>query len=157
MKKLYSIIAVLALCALPALAAMDSVTFSGNVAGLTTNTLATYVMRGHIESVNVAVSSAATGTVTVTDSYGTIFTKSCTGTNHYFPRAAAHTTAGAAMTWTELGKDAAGDTTNVVTTTQFYEKIAVAGPVVVTVNQTATGGTASQNTNAYAVTVIYDK
>ena len=157
MKKLLTGIAVLLVCALPALAGMDSITYTLSPAGIAASATndQSYVIRGVIESIYVDSDfTATTGTVTITDSYGTIFTKSCTADGQYFPRAAAHTTAGAALAWTEVGTDASGGTSNTVTTTQFYEKIAVAGDVKVTVVQSASTGT---YTNDYSVTILFNK
>jgi len=158
MKKLLTGIAVLLVCALPAFAGMDSITYTLSPAGIGVNATSdvSYVIRGVVESVYVDSDfTATTGTVTITDSYGTIFTKACTADAQYYPRAAAHTTAGAAMTWTGLGSDAVGLTSNTVTTTQFYEKMAVAGEVKVTVVQSAElTGVA---TNDYSVTILFDK
>jgi hypothetical protein len=157
MNKFLTGIAILSAIALPALAGMDSVTYSIDAAGLTTNT-SVYVIRGIIESVYVDAPELGTATVSLATSHGTIFTKSCGATDaQYFPRAAAHTTAGAALTWTEAIAGQTGPGTNTITTTRFYEKIGVAGVVTCTVNQTATGGTASQNTNSWAISVLFNK
>lgn len=153
MKKLLGIV-LLGLLALPAVAGMDSKKFSTTVYGTGTAATGTvtYVMRGEIESVYVDFTSTRTGTVTIADDYGTIFTKSAiTADTMFYPRVAGQTYAGATLTIETLGTGAATSTGMVLTTTSpLYEKRAVAGPVTVTV--------ISENTpvtNAAAVTIMY--
>jgi hypothetical protein len=152
MKRICIGISILAMLALPAFSAMDDVDYSVAVIGSAASSTnsATYVLRGTIESVYVNVPANTTNTVTITSDQGTIFTKaSITADAQYFPRAAAHTTAGAALTWTEVSS---AGVTNTVTTTQFYDKIAVAGPVKVTVV-----GQTDTTTNTVTTTIIINK
>jgi hypothetical protein len=151
MKKLLTLAAIV-LCASYALAGVDSVAYSLTQTRHLTNSV-TYVLRGHIESIYVDIAANTTNTILVTDSYGTILTKSgITADARYNPREQAQTTAGAASTWTELGNDASGATTNAVTTGKFGERIAVAGPVTV-----ALFSPAAITTNDATVTILYTK
>lgn len=151
MKKLIAGLTILAAGAFACFAAMDSVTFSVPVIGVAagaTNAV-TYVMRGHIESVYVAMTADHTGTVTIADSYGTIFSKATIGNGtKFYPRAANQTTAGVAYTYTTTGST----DTNTTTSAQS-SRIAVAGPVTVTM----VGETATTTNSAAAVTIIYEK
>jgi len=159
MKKFLTGIAIMLACVIPALAGMDSVEYNITCIGIAASATnsKTYVLRGVIESIYLD-GGTTTGTVTITDSYGTLLTQTYSASDtQSFPRRAGQSTTGSALTWTEIGSDNNGATTNAITTTYFQEKIAVAGPVKVTVDQTATGGTASQNTNDYAITIMFNK
>lgn len=165
MKKIMAIIAALAagvMIAAPSFAGMDTVVYNLSAIGVTTaaTNSATYVVRGEIESIYVDVGTATTGTLTIADSYGTIFTKSVSSDAQYFPRVAGQTTAGTALTMTTLGSDSGGATSNTFTSASGgiggCQKIAVAGDVTATIVQTKTGG-GDTYTNAYVVTLIVNK
>jgi hypothetical protein len=151
MKKTLVIIALFALITAPVFAGMDAVPYKVSVIASETNS-ATYVLRGTIESIYVDIAALSTNTVTITSDQGTIFTKAgIIADTQFFPRAAGQTTAGAAYTFSTLGSDSGGATTNLFTSAQ-YDKIAVAGPVKVTViGQNAT------STNLTTTTIIINK
>lgn len=144
-----------AMIVLPAFAGMDTVVYTLSDIGHSTASTgtATYVARGLIESVYVDVTALTTGTVTITSSSETILSKSITADANFYPRVAGQTTAGAAATWTELGSNLDGQTTNTITTTKFGEKIAVAGDLTCKF----VGSTPAITTNDVVVTVILNK
>ncbi len=162
MKKLMIQIAALAIggmIAAPSFAGMEDAVYTLTCKGITTGATnsATYVLRGLIEKIHINNPATGTGTVTVSDSYGTIFAKTSGGTDaQYFPRAIGQTTAGATLTWLASGTNGS-DGVGVTYTPTATEKIAVAGDVTVTCVQTESGGTSSENTNDYVVTIIYSK
>ena len=139
MKKKLGVLCLLAsvvlIPALVVLAAGRSTAYTNTVVatGASTNT---YVIRGEIDSVYVDFTAGCTGTVSVTDAYGTIFTNSAIAADtQYFPSRERQTTAGAG-----------GTTTN-------YTRYVAAGEVSVVV----VGEVAAGVTNSYTVTVIYDQ
>jgi hypothetical protein len=151
MKRISIVIAFLALFAFAAMAGMDNVPYKVSVIASETNS-ATYVLRGTIESIYVDVADLSTNTVTITSDQGTIFTKAgITADTQFFPRVAGQTTAGVAYTFSTLGSDSGGATTNLFTSAQ-YDKIAVAGPVKVTVI-----GQNASTTNTTTTTIIINK
>lgn len=148
MKKIATILAVLALCAIAAPAAMEDVKYSLTLTKQQTNSV-TYVLRGYVESVYVDVEDNTTNTIVITSDQGTVFSKSgITSDTQFFPRAANQTTGGAAFTYTMTGQL---ETTTV--TSAQSGPIAVAGAVKVSGYQTP----GSLTTNAVTVTIIYSK
>ena len=138
-------LAVSAFIAATASAQMADTDFAVGIVG--TNTAAkTYVIRGELESIYVDVPASATNTVVVTSEQGTLFSKSSIAADAwYLPRVATHTTAGAAATFV----GGTNDTANV-----WYSKVAMAGPITVTV----TGENAAlTNATTTTVTLIYRK
>jgi hypothetical protein len=80
-------------------AAMRTRDYAMDVVTTGTNSVS-YTLRGVLEGVYVNAPSSKTGTVTVTSSQGTLLTVTDADTDAmYYPRAAMHTTAGAAATW----------------------------------------------------------
>jgi hypothetical protein len=125
-------------------AGMEDREFDLTVIGASTQTV-TYVLRGTLEAVNVNVTAPATSTVTVASDELTLFTKSGIAADATFlPRAAAHTTAGAAIQFYT------GNETN-WTSTALYQAQPLAGSVTVTL----VGQNAASVTNNTKVTLIY--
>lgn len=157
MKKKLIAVCAAALIGLPAFAGMDDAVYSIQTIanGASSTNSATYALRGTVEHIYVDVPALSTGAVTVASSHETIFSKSGIAADAcYTPRKAAQTYTGAALSWTELGSNNDGLTTNVVTSTQGIggsEKYAVAGDVTVTVVGASTG------TVTYGVTIVYSK
>jgi hypothetical protein len=151
MKKFRLILPLLILLAVnTARAGMDNVIYTLPVVGLLTNT-ATYVIRGTLESIYVNMSASCTGTVTVTDDYGTLFTKATIGSDtKFYPRVAGQTTAGATLTMDSVFNGSAAGTNT--TTSPLWEKIALAGPVTVKII-----GESASYTNSAVITLIVDK
>ena len=111
MKKIAGLVAVLSLVALVGQAAMVDRDFAMDVVTTGTNSV-TYTLRGILESVYIDAPASKTGTVTVSSTEATLLTVSSTATDaNYFPRAAMHTTAGAAATFNAYSTSA---TTNSV-------------------------------------------
>jgi hypothetical protein len=150
MKKAGLTILALLACGITALGSMDDKLFTVAVTGTATNT-ASYVLRGELEAVHVDIPTAATGTVTVTTSETTLFTKaSITADAVYYPRVAVHTTAGAAATFNAYS----GATSNIVNTANaqaWYGKPVMAGVVTVTVIGQSAGA------KTYNVKLIYKR
>ena len=155
MKKILCIAAVLAACALPALAVMDDVTYSMGAATGTAVTAKSYVIRGELEAIQVSISAGATCSVTVADSFGRVFEKTnITASTAYYPRIAVQTTAGAAYTFEAVGS--AGDGTgftNYTFTSAQSDKIPLASAVTVTV----TNAIAVATTNTATIKLIVNK
>ena len=125
-------------------AGMEDREFDLTVIGASTQTV-TYVLRGTLEAVNVNITAPATSTVTVASDELTLFTKSGIAADATFlPRAAAHTTAGAAIQFYT------GNETNWTSAAQ-YEAQPLAGAVTVTL----VGQNAASVTNNTKVTLIY--
>jgi hypothetical protein len=125
-------------------AGMEDREFNLTVTGVTTQSV-TYVLRGTLEAVNVDVTAPSTSTVTVASDELTLFTKSGIAADATFlPRAAAHTTAGAAIQFYT------GNETN-WTSTALYQAQPLAGAVTVTL----VGQNAASVTNNTKVTLIY--
>ncbi len=125
-------------------AGMEDREFNLTVTGVTTQSV-TYVLRGTLEAVNVDVTAPSTSTVTVASDELTLFTKSGIAADAtYLPRAAAHTTAGAAIQFYT------GNETNWTSAAQ-YEAQPLAGAVTVTL----VGQNAASVTNNTKVTLIY--
>ncbi len=125
-------------------AGMEDREFNLTVTGVTTQSV-TYVLRGTLEAVNVDVTAPSTSTVTVASDELTLFTKSGIAADATFlPRAAAHTTAGAAIQFYT------GNETN-WTSTALYQPQPLAGSVTVTL----VGQNAASVTNNTKVTLIY--
>ena len=155
MKKLITGLCVLTVCAMSALAGMDTVVYGFSAATGTTTQTKAYVVRGTIESIYVDITATTTCTVSVADSYGTVFSKSAIVADaQYFPRVAGQTTAGADLTQIYTGSSG-----EVFTATATFggiggcQKIAVAGDVTVTVVHAIAAAT----TNTATVTLIVDK
>lgn len=142
MKKISAFL-VVALVAVASFADMDNRVFTIANIGTTTNSQ-TFVLRGKLEAVKVDVTAPATNTVTITSGELTLFSKASIAADAtYLPRAATHTTAGAAATFV----GGTNDTANV-----WYATQPMAGEVTVTV----VGGCPAA-TNNTIVTIIYDK
>lgn len=125
-------------------AGMEDREFSCTVIGAGTNSV-TYVLRGTLEAVNVDVTAPSTSTVTVASDELTLFTKAgITADATYLPRAAAHTTAGAAIQFYT------GNETNWTSAAQ-YESQPMAGAITVTL----VGQNGTSVTNNTKVTLIY--
>ena len=158
MKKLIAGLCVLTVCIFTVFAAMDTVVYSlGANTGVNTST-ASYVVRGTIESIYVDITAGTTSTVTVADSYGTVFSQAAIIADaQFFPRVAGQTTAGTALTMTLLGSNNDGATSNTVTSASGgiggCQKIAVAGDVTVTV----VNAIETTATNTPVITLIVDK
>ncbi len=149
MKKIgLAIVAVLALalCAGPALAAMDDVPFDAsvkNTAAVTNNV----VVRGEVSGVLVTLPTAMTCTVAITSSEGTIFSKTVGGAagNQYWTlRYPTYGSTGTALGFT----DSTGTTTNVV-----YGSLGVASKVTAVI----TGSTPASGTNTVVVRLNVNK
>jgi hypothetical protein len=142
-KGLMIMLAVVALAG-ASFAGMEDREFNLTVTGVTTQSV-TYVLRGTLEAVNVDVTAPSTSTVTVASDELTLFTKSGIAADAtYLPRAAAHTTAGAAIQFYT------GNETNWTSAAQ-YEAQPLAGAVTVTL----VGQNAASVTNNTKVTLIY--
>jgi len=100
-----------------------------------------FVLRGELEGVYVDVTATKTQTVKVATSYATALEQSFTADGVRFPRVQLHNTAGVAQTAVDGGAN-----TNAV-----LGKLAVAGPVTVTVTPAAN----TTGTNTTTVTIIY--
>ena len=155
MKKKLIAVCAAALIGLPAFAGMDNAVYRIQTDGANSTNSATYVLRGTVEHIYIDVPPLSTGAVTVASEHETIFSKTGIAADAcYTPRKAAQTYTGAALSWTELGSNNDGPTTNVVTSTQGIggsEKYAVAGDVTVTVVGASTG------TVTYVVTIVYNR
>ena len=124
------------------MADMDSEPFSTTVIGATTNTR-TIVVRGMLEGVKVDITAGQTCSVAVASAQLTLFSKSGIAADAtYLPRAAVHSTAGAAITFV----GGTNDTANV-----WYDKQPMAGAVTVTTIGESAG------TNAVITTLIYSR
>jgi hypothetical protein len=98
MKKVLTVLGVMAVVCLSARADMDSRTLTAQVIGLATNT-ANIVMRGQLEAIKVDITAGSTSTVTITSGELTLFSKSgIVADATFLPRGATHTTAGVAIT-----------------------------------------------------------
>ena len=132
-------------------AGMRNVVFTSTVSGIISSAATgsvTKVIRGEIDSIYVDLTAGATGTVTVTDDYGTIFTLAgIAADTQYFPRRAGQTTVGGALT--AVYTNIAGEGGTLVGEAAGYSRYWAAGPVTVkVVNQTV------DVTNTMAVTII---
>ena len=181
MRKYIGLIAVIMMIAALCQAGMDNRDYTVSVITVTTNSQS-YVLRGTLYGVYVDAPANKTGTVTVASDETTLFTKSITADGMYYPRAAMHTTAGAAATWnaysgtyalttttnswitysgtndeTQLGTNSvisyAVVPTDGASAQTIYGEQVMAGAVSVTV----VGAAGTVGTNAWAVTLIYEK
>lgn len=149
MKKVLGLIGIVALAAQFASAAMDDRDFTVAVTGLGTNSTS-YVLRGELKGVYVDVPASQTGTVSVTSSQATLFSKADITTDaFYLPRTGIHQYTGAAATFNTYSS-----TNSLQANAQtIYDAFPMAGSITVTViGQTA--GTTAVN---YVVTLIYEK
>lgn len=136
--------AVVAMACACAFAGMDDREYNLTVVG-TNVTSATYVLRGTLEAVKIDLTAPSTSTVAIASGGLTLFSKASIAADAtYLPRAAAHTTAGAAATF--IG--GTNDTANTV-----YVSQPMAGEVTVTL----TGQNGASVTNNTKVTLIYNK
>lgn len=143
MKKAFVCLALCLLALAPVVMAdVDSESFSTTVIGATTNTR-TIVVRGILEGVKVDITSGQTCSVTVATAQLTLFSKSGIAADATFlPMAAAHSTAGVAITFV----GGTNETANV-----WYTKQPMAGPVTVTTIGESAG------TNAVITTLLYSR
>ncbi len=134
---------ILAACALPLFAEMDSKEYTFQCVATAAKTNA-YVIRGELEAIKVDCVGVATGTVVVTTAELTAFSKATIGADAtYLPRYPLSTTAGVAITDGKTNDAAA----------VIYGKIPLAGLVTVKY----TGETAAATTNNVIVTLIYSR
>jgi hypothetical protein len=140
MKKItFVALALIAGCVI-AQAGMDDRPYSLTVIATATNSK-TYVLRGELEAVHVAIPAGATGSVNVASAQTTLFNKTGIDASAiYYPRATLHTTAGVAATFV-------GGTNNAANA--HYGKQAMAGEVTVRVIGESAG------TNTFVTTLIY--
>lgn len=148
MKKILAILAILTFAGI-ASAQMDKAVLSATLVkgtGSTSTGTLTQVIRGNVEAVAVDIVANTTNIVTITDDYGTIFSKTCTADALYPLRYASYGSTAAALTW-----DAG--VTNGITYNPIYVQRPMAGPVVIK----AAGDNGALTTNAISVTLIYRK
>jgi len=151
MKKfLACLIVACAAFAIPARAEVDDVTFS--LSSITTNEdSATYMVRGSVEGVIIAIPTAKTATVSIATASGvTLFSKSMTSaTDGYIPlRHQVYGSTGSALTYQSASSDAANTYTNAV-----LGVVSIAEKVTATVAPAAS----TTGTNAYTVKLIIRK